>query len=947
VQGVVPNATERSSARSKLKSLALALVATCLVTCAYLVARHQTFEALQRALGFGATPLHDFEAFFYPMGRKVFTDPKPVEGFLYTPFAALLFAPLAALPYSVAAGLWAAFVVGCTLIIAGLAWLQFANAKGLPRALAPLLVIGSYPALHNLKFGQVSTCLVAFALLAVCAYQHGRIRVAALLLAAVFAVKLYLGVLALLFVFRRDRRALAYFVFGSLVMLALLPAVLLGAQDALDFYRDVANQLHERFGAGIKDANSQGVAAVLRRLGLRALALPVQLVAIGVLALWARRLARGSRSEIIASVIVLLGMTPFVAPTSWPHYFVYLPFGQAFVQSLLRGGGGARFWFAQASNWLSMLLVAMPFFDFVADRVQFVAAGFPFFANLLLLVGLHGALRVEVFAKQAPTSLAVARLEGVGFMLVCIIATLGRFTLEPYDDAYFFKRFAVNFIDHGAFAWNLADGPVHGNTSQAFQLLATAVTALARDHSVALTRVLMMIGVAASGLLCARASKARFGRAGAFLAFTSPVALATIFSGMETPLALLVAALFIACGASALPPRGRALALGSVLGLSYLVRPDLPLLLGPALATELWRERGLSLRHVCAAGAVGAFLIATTLLVCAAYYGSPVPLAFYLKTGQSKLYDAHFLALSALSKREHLLLLAVTFSPLLMLARRAWDRELLLSLLPPLVFIAYHATFTVEVMGMHGRFYAPALPWLAVAAARGLDARAEEPRKSDSSVDLTVMLGMAAVAIVLYALKLIPTTRGWPVGRVEPAIYLSYLLAATLLVMPALGTMSRRAGWAFATLALGLAVAHPVTGFSFPSDTRYLERHISHVTSYRGMQTLLRCFGRTIDAYHSEIGVIGLELQEGTVTDLGGIMEPDLARGRTSFDAMCRADQPEAIFLPHKNYRALNREIAESACMMGYSRVVAQSSSPLFVRNDLLARYRACEQQAQ
>src|SRR5688572_31936399 len=61
----------------------------------------------------------------------------------------------------------------------------------------------------------------------------------------------------------------------------------------------------------------------------------------------------------------------------------------------------------------------------------------------------------------------------------------------PYDDAYFFKRFALNFLEHGTFAWNSADGPVHGLTSQLFQCLSVVSTALAREHFVIASKVLL------------------------------------------------------------------------------------------------------------------------------------------------------------------------------------------------------------------------------------------------------------------------------------------------------------------------------------------------------------------------------------------------------------------------------------------------------------------------
>ncbi|HEU4538067.1 MAG TPA: hypothetical protein VFS00_28295, partial [Polyangiaceae bacterium] len=71
----------------------------------------------------------------------------------------------------------------------------------------------------------------------------------------------------------------------------------------------------------------------------------------------------------------------------------------------------------------------------------------------------------------------------VGAYLLC------RFHEIPWDDAYFFKRFAQNFLAHGSLAWNVDEGPVYGNTSLGFQLLAVALVAAAPGHYFALLQL--------------------------------------------------------------------------------------------------------------------------------------------------------------------------------------------------------------------------------------------------------------------------------------------------------------------------------------------------------------------------------------------------------------------------------------------------------------------------
>ncbi len=63
----------------------------------------------------------------------------------------------------------------------------------------------------------------------------------------------------------------------------------------------------------------------------------------------------------------------------------------------------------------------------------------------------------------------------------------------PYDDSYFFKRVALNFLRHGVLAWNPQEGPVYGLTSQSFGLLAVVITAHARDNYDIITRAVLAL----------------------------------------------------------------------------------------------------------------------------------------------------------------------------------------------------------------------------------------------------------------------------------------------------------------------------------------------------------------------------------------------------------------------------------------------------------------------
>lgn len=150
---------------------------------------------------------------------------------------------------------------------------------------------------------------------------------------------------------------------------------------------------------------------------------------------------------------------------------------------------------------------------------------------------------------------------------------------------------------------------------------------------------------------------------------------------------------------------------------------------------------------------------------------------------------------------------------------------------------------------------------------------------------------------------------------------------------------------ALVLVAAAVAAATRLRSDSFHvySDDEFLALHTSRSSVYRGLDTLRACFGDAIHVYHSEVGLPGLRFRHGKVTDLAGLLSPEwLFREPRSFDRKCERDRPHAIFLPHKNYRTLNREITGGTCIAGYVRMVESSSSPLFVRADLVPAYRAC-----
>lgn len=917
-----------------------------MLTLVYFALRHGDLSSLLRALGHGDTLFHDFKAFFLPMGEAFWSDARSERPFVYGPLAGFGFACLAWLPSDVATACWAVATIAATIglaLVPRLAWPKVATTHALG---VFALTIGAYPALHNLRFGQVSALLCLLSIGAGWAQHTGHSRRAGILLGLATSLKFYPALLALGFFVARDRKALTWFAGTSVVGLVVFPAALLGSSGVYGFYEHIYAEISSRFGSGISDPNSQGLSSFLHRFGhhhallwlvdyetyIRA---PIVVSWLG-LCVWI--IARKNpRQRPLEGWTGLLLATPLVVATSWPHYFMYLPFCAFVVWQVLEASDAGRrsALVGRVLLLVGVLLVWMPTFDFVADRIVYVRNALVLFANFCVMAALvlaqfgvarpAGSIRVESPRFGIPAwSLA--------FVGVVAVQVLAHIHSEPYDDAYFFVRFARNFVDGHGFCWNPIDGPVYGNTSQMFQALVAGIHAVFGDYTVVATRVLsgLALVITLAHMLPPGASAQRV--APLMLTFSSPMLLAPLNSGMETSLtacALLPLARFAAIERSPSPRRLRLVAaLGVVL---FTLRPDTLILSAGVLAfapSKSLRERIIALAWLAAG-------VSMVMGTCTLYYGTPLPTAFFLKNTSTTLYGPHFLELSRVEKVNHVGFAALHFAPLIYLGlgAQARCRTLILRVgLPAAVFCAYHIFATTEVMGMHARYYLPALVFVAGALAADANSPVETGHRGRDMVFLGIWCGALLTAFLLGRL---PDESGWPVGRTPPWHYAAMALGWIGYFVARERQHPFVLSAALCGIALTLAIENPMPRLrGVPTDDDYVGQSKRHVRSYRGLDQLQRCLGSQVHVYHSEIGTIGMQLREARITDLGGIMSPRLIHDHAGFESMCREDRPDAIFLPHRNYRAFNAEIAGGECIRGYRKVMHHSSSPLYVRAD-------------
>jgi hypothetical protein len=519
----------------------------------------------------------------------------------------------------------------------------------------------------------------------------------------------------------------------------------------------------------------------------------------------------------------------------------------------------------------------------------------------------------------------------VVYAIVATLFAIAHSSIEPYDDAHFFKRIALNALDHGVLAWNLDEGPVYGATSQSFQAVAVGLAALTRTHYAIATRLFSIACLVGAFALLFRLTRRSDKGFSATFAFCSAVLLFPTITGMETALAVLSVTLLLWA-----TTRDDPIWWGtrpSLLLVVYLTRPDAAALGVPLLLERWWRIGRRAWLEVALA-IVG---LATALLFFEFYYGTALPLPFYAKQRAFSPYDEHFLRLSAEVGAQRFAVFALSATPLLVRALFLRDRMNAVILAAAIGFVGFHFWSTVDVMGMQGRFYAPSLPLLAFASARA------GARGSRAEPNATRLAAAAIVALFV----LLTLSDGLPSGKsFRLDTFPGFLQLATVAGGVALVLSLDRRRWqgalstgVLAVVALGSLGSVSSNDLVVRSDDDFLNLQTARYTVYLGLDTLRSCFGEEIHVYHSEVGLPGLRFQRGKVTDLAGLLSPEWLFRNRSFDELCQRDRPEAIFLPHRNYQGLNAEIQASACLRGYQRVVQDSSSPLYVRKDLARSY--------
>jgi hypothetical protein len=362
----------------------------------------------------------DFVIYYYPMGEAIFRTGLPVDGFLYSPFVAILLAVFPLLGPTASLVLWG--ILQVLFVFLYLLLFRRLVPAALPiQLLFVALALSSFPLLLNFIGGSVSVFMIVALLGLLVFNERGHRAAAASLFAFAVGFKFYPAIFLAPFAAGRDTRLLLFLAAACVAFLFVVPSVLLGVGDTLRFYGALSGSFRESDWVVANPHSNYFPHVVLRLAGaaghdvhahlplLRRIAYGFAAVNMGLLFLIQR--ARLRHGDLWSFQLVFLTL-PFVLKTSWPHDFVFLPFAQALLAWRLVEGEKTALWTdiagkpSHSSAWRertprasavvtvflllpSIVFSNIVFFNLLGDFFRYGFYGFLFWADLLLLMALY------------------------------------------------------------------------------------------------------------------------------------------------------------------------------------------------------------------------------------------------------------------------------------------------------------------------------------------------------------------------------------------------------------------------------------------------------------------------------------------------------------------------------------------------------------------------------
>ncbi len=410
------------SSRAGILAFAAGAAGIALLLLSYYKLTWGSLTRFNLAIDVWADSFPDFTRYYYPMGEAVFRTVTPIEGFVYSPFVAILLAAFSPLGLSTATIVWVLLQVLAVVLYVIL-------IRGLVPARLPLqlvfvaLVLSSFPLLHNFKFAQVAIFMTVALLGMLVFYERGWLAAAAVLFAFAVSFKWYPLLFLALFAARRDLRFLLRAAGAGVLLLIVVPVVFLGFEQTYRFY-DALRLAYGGFDWVLGSYNSQYFPNVIVRLVwtlgghslsriswvplpqlpfLRAISWAVVIANVFLVHRVQRiRIARAN----LWSAVVLFLTVPFVLGTSWPVDLVSMPFVQAFLVWAILDGDEAflpgnpdsecqsrlppvRLAASGLMVLSSIVLSNIVLFNYIGNYTTYGTFGFVFWADALLLLAAY------------------------------------------------------------------------------------------------------------------------------------------------------------------------------------------------------------------------------------------------------------------------------------------------------------------------------------------------------------------------------------------------------------------------------------------------------------------------------------------------------------------------------------------------------------------------------
>lgn len=441
-------------------------------------------------------------------------------------------------------------------------------------------------------------------------------------------------------------------------------------------------------------------------------------------------------------------------------------------------------------------------------------------------------------------------------------------SLSVWDDAYFFVRYADNFLDYGQLSWNFDSIPTYGLTSPVYLLIVIPLRLIfPTEPALVMISASLISGLFAVFLLSNLALNLLTDKAQRLVLLVI-VAVSVVVagehitthltSGMDTMFSIAMLSLWL----SLLLLSKRYLLTGMMASLFLWIRPDMLLLtvsIGLLISASHSQIRRFAVGFV--------MILIVQIGVNVLYFGQPLPLSFYAKnlTIYGDTFYHHYEGISA----NYLFQFILSYPYLILLIIIAGWRSLhsKVLIIGCIIFCCYQVFLVVPIMGFSQRFYYPIIPVLLILVTDAI-------KQIDNWIPNSVS----------------ETIRNYP----YPVFFVPLVLALVLInPMPIVINLVQYTQFQdVPTNSIG----------HFDLQTAY-DNH--YIDSWYGLDNLSQLNDNIVIAT-TEVGLPSVMNPNKSIIDLAGLNDPEYVNNTFVADTLLnQAPYPDWIYMPFPHYETM------------------------------------------